>query len=57
MIGLGVVISRAVIQPLDTIKDVMKKVAQGDLTAQIPVLGKDELGIVASASITVLRRT
>lgn len=47
MIGLGVVISRAVIQPLDTIKDVMKKVAQGDLTAQIPVLGKDELGIVA----------
>ncbi|EKF9636419.1 cache domain-containing protein [Vibrio cholerae] len=47
MIGLGVVISRAVIQPLDIIKDVMKKVAQGDLTAQIPVLGKDELGIVA----------
>ncbi|EGQ9394237.1 methyl-accepting chemotaxis protein [Vibrio cholerae] len=47
MIGLGVVISRAVIQPLDTIKDVMKKVAQGDLTAQIPLLGKDELGIVA----------
>lgn len=47
MIGLGIVISRAVIKPLDTIKDVMKNIAQGDLTTQIPIKGQDELGIVA----------
>ena len=33
--------------PLESIKEVMKKVASGDLTAQVPVMGEDEIGIVA----------
>lgn len=45
---LGVIISRAIITPLEAIKEVMKKVASGDLTAKVPVMGKDEIGIVAS---------
>lgn len=47
MATLGVVISRAIIMPLESIKEVMKKVASGDLTAQVPVMGEDEIGIVA----------
>ena len=48
MAAFGVVISRAIVRPLELIKDSMKKVAQGDLTATIPVQGKDEIGIVAT---------
>jgi methyl-accepting chemotaxis protein len=47
MAVFGIVISRAIVNPLEQIKDSMKKVAQGDLTATIPVEGNDEIGIVA----------
>ncbi len=44
---MGYIISRAVVIPLDQIKQAMDKVATGDLTAVIPVHGKDEIGQVA----------
>lgn len=45
---LGLIISRAIIGPLEQIKQAMEKVAQGDLTATIPVMGHDEIGAVAT---------
>lgn len=44
---LGWLISRAVIEPLNAIRHNMKLVASGNLTAQIPVLGRDEFGRMA----------
>ncbi|WP_432455485.1 MULTISPECIES: methyl-accepting chemotaxis protein [unclassified Agarivorans] len=47
MILLGYIISSSVVKPLEDIKQAMKSVADGDLTAKIPVHGQDEIGIVA----------
>ena len=47
MIILGVFITRSIVSPLDKIKQTMALVASGDLTAKVPVIGKDEIGIVA----------
>ncbi len=47
MAGMGFVISRAITYPLEEIKHTMKAIAAGDLTAKVPILGKDEIGIVA----------
>ncbi|MDF2154417.1 methyl-accepting chemotaxis protein [Vibrio sp. CAU 1672] len=44
---LGMLISRAVIGPLQAIRHSMKQVAAGDLTAKIEVQGKDEFGRLA----------
>ncbi|MFB9134336.1 methyl-accepting chemotaxis protein [Vibrio olivae] len=44
---LGVFISRTITVPLEMIKHTMKQIAAGDLTAKIPITGKDEIGIVA----------
>jgi methyl-accepting chemotaxis protein len=58
MIILGLIISRSIITPLDAITASMKLIADGDLTATIPVLGKDEIGLVArriNDSITSVR--
>ena len=44
---LGYVITKAVVTPLSAIQDAMAKVAAGDLTADIPSYGKDEIGTVA----------
>ncbi|WGY47094.1 methyl-accepting chemotaxis protein [Vibrio sp. ABG19] len=43
----GFIISRAIVTPLERIKDTMKLVAQGDLTAEVQIEGKDEIGVVA----------
>ncbi|MDC0612706.1 methyl-accepting chemotaxis protein, partial [Vibrio sp.] len=47
MVILGFVITKAVTKPLNSIQEVMAKIAKGDLTAKVPVLGKDDIGIVA----------
>ncbi|HAT8485171.1 TPA: HAMP domain-containing protein [Vibrio vulnificus] len=47
MSALGMLISRAVIEPLNAIRQSMKQVAAGNLTAQVAVLGKDEFGRLA----------
>ncbi|WP_260258318.1 methyl-accepting chemotaxis protein [Vibrio intestinalis] len=47
MIVLGVIITRAITHPLDEINHAMEFIARGDLTAEIPVKGKDEIGVVA----------
>ncbi len=47
MILLGIVISRAIIVPLETIKNTMYHIVNGDMTVEIPINGKDEIGILA----------
>ncbi len=54
MIGLSVEISRAVIQPLDTIKDVMKNVAKTISPHRFLCWVKMSLVLLPSLSITVL---
>jgi methyl-accepting chemotaxis protein len=47
MILFGIVISRSIITPLNAITTAMNRIADGDLTATIPTLGRDEIGLVA----------
>jgi methyl-accepting chemotaxis protein len=47
MVLLGSIISRAIIIPLDKIKNTMQYVVDGDLTVEIPIMGKDEIGLLA----------
>ncbi|USD66369.1 methyl-accepting chemotaxis protein [Vibrio sp. SCSIO 43136] len=46
--GLGYIISRSIINPIELIKSAMQNVAQGDLSQTIPVHGKDEIGVLAN---------
>ncbi|MBE3663655.1 chemotaxis protein [Vibrio navarrensis] len=58
MSGLGIVITRAVVEPLQAIRESMKQVAKGDLTARVKVEGRDEFGRLAhdiNESITSVR--
>ncbi|MDW6003857.1 methyl-accepting chemotaxis protein [Vibrio mangrovi] len=58
MIILGAIISRAIVLPLDKIKDAMRHVVNGDMTVEIPISGKDEIGILAqriNESISAVR--
>ncbi|MHA2938233.1 methyl-accepting chemotaxis protein [Vibrio sp. RC27] len=43
----GYIISKAIVVPLKAIQGAMDKVAKGDLTAEIPTYGTDEIGVVA----------
>ncbi|MBP4069384.1 methyl-accepting chemotaxis protein [Aeromonas caviae] len=47
---LGLAISRSIVNPLAEINKAMARVAAGDLVVSIPVLGRDELGAVASST-------
>jgi methyl-accepting chemotaxis protein len=47
---LGLAISRSIVNPLAEISKAMARVAAGDLVVSIPVLGRDELGAVASST-------
>jgi methyl-accepting chemotaxis protein len=47
---LGLAISRSIVNPLAEINKAMARVAAGDLVVSIPVLGRDELGTVASST-------
>jgi len=47
MIIIGYCVTKAVTRPLDSIKEIMGKIANGDLTSEIPVYGQDDIGIVA----------
>ncbi|MFQ2212310.1 methyl-accepting chemotaxis protein [Aeromonas caviae] len=47
---LGLAISRSIVNPLAEINKAMARVAAGDLVVNIPVLGRDELGAVASST-------
>ena len=46
---LGVVLTRAITGPVYKGVDFAKKIAQGDLTAEVDVYQKDELGVLAQA--------
>ncbi|MFM5274597.1 methyl-accepting chemotaxis protein [Aeromonas caviae] len=51
LMGLqGLAISRSIVNPLAEINKAMARVAAGDLVVSIPVLGRDELGAVASST-------
>lgn len=50
----GYVISRSIVVPLSAIQNAMDKVATGDLTAEIPLFGTDEIGTVALKTKTSL---
>ena len=43
-IGLGIFFSRAITRPLSELKHKAEQIAQGDLTAQVTVNSKDEIG-------------
>ncbi|MDW6092851.1 methyl-accepting chemotaxis protein [Vibrio rhizosphaerae] len=47
MILLGTIIARSIIIPLDHIKNTMQHIVKGDMTVEIPIMGKDEIGILA----------
>ncbi|AUV17486.1 methyl-accepting chemotaxis protein [Aeromonas caviae] len=47
---LGLAISRSIVNPLAEINKALARVAAGDLVVSIPVLGRDELGAVASST-------
>ncbi len=47
MVIIGYFITRAITHPLDGIRTAMSKIAEGDLTARIPIYGKDDIGDVA----------
>lgn len=48
-IGLAWILFRRVIQPLNEITMVSRKIAQGDFYLQIPILARDEIGDLASS--------
>jgi methyl-accepting chemotaxis protein len=50
----GYIISRTIVIPLNAIQSAMDKVATGDLTAEIPLYGSDEIGTVALKTNTSL---
>lgn len=47
MATLGLLITRSIVGPMAKINQTMALVAKGDLTAKVPVIGKDEIGKVA----------
>lgn len=47
MVIIGYLITRAITHPLDQIRIAMNKISAGDLTARIPIYGKDDIGNVA----------
>ena len=47
MVLLGYVISHSITRPLENVNKAMLAIAKGDLTAQLTINGKDELGILA----------
>ena len=53
---LGLAISRSIVNPLAEINKAMARVAAGDLVVSIPVLGRDELGAVASSRLAAPER-
>ncbi|SHO56406.1 methyl-accepting chemotaxis protein [Vibrio quintilis] len=44
---LSSIISRSMIIPLENIREAMLKLVKGDLTVKVPIMGKDEIGMVA----------
>jgi methyl-accepting chemotaxis protein len=48
-VGLSWLMARAVVQPLQRAVQIAERVAQGDLTQQIEVVGRDELGKLQEA--------
>jgi len=44
--------TKALLKPLDNLRDSVQKAAGGDLTVQAKIIHKDELGFLAARSIT-----
>ncbi len=56
-IVLGVVISRSIVVPLRESVDTLERVAEGDLTASVEVIGTDEMAMMGRALNTTVQRT
>lgn len=46
--GMAILIARQILRPLQELTKGVRRVAQGDLEVQVPLLGSDELGMVTS---------
>ncbi|MGB4659889.1 MAG: methyl-accepting chemotaxis protein [Mobilitalea sp.] len=46
----GIVIGKRIAKPIESIKDTVEKIGEGDLTAEYEVTGKDEIGRLAAVS-------
>ncbi len=49
LISIGVLIRRSVVSPINEVTQAMLRAAHGDLTQQVPVVGRDELGTMATS--------
>jgi len=47
-IALGILSIRQIVQPIEKLAVIAQNVASGDLTQQVPIIRKDEIGILAS---------
>ena len=47
MLTVNIVMRRSVVEPMRRVTEAMSKASRGDLTQQVPVLGRDELGQMA----------
>ncbi len=54
LVGISVVIVRAIVNPLRHIQSVMKKVAMGDVTQRVTVFSEDEVGQMSRSLNTML---
>src|SRR3990172_6269714 len=54
---LGLVISRSIVVPLRDSVDTLERVAEGDLTASVEVMGTDEMAMMGRALNTTVQRT
>jgi two-component system sensor histidine kinase ChiS len=55
IVGLGIVVARKIAKPITGLANAAEKIKRGDLTVQVPVESKDEVGLLTESFNTMAR--